>query len=126
MLHFLVVGGNYTGVEVAGEFQAFFSEARRGYPRLHRDDFRVTLVELRDRILPALSDDLTEYAAEKMNERGIDIRTNESVASVEALSATLRGGDVLPTRTVIWCAGAAPPAGGADEPARRRARLHRM
>jgi NADH dehydrogenase len=109
MLHFVIVGGNYTGVEVAGEFQAFFSEARRQYPALRRDDYRITLVELRDRILPALGDDLANYAAEKMDERGIDIRTGESVECIEAASATLSGGDVLLTRTVIWCAGVAPP-----------------
>ena len=53
LLHFVVVGANYTGAEVAGEFDVFLRRSSRDYPNLHPDDCRVTLVEMADRILPA-------------------------------------------------------------------------
>lgn len=110
LLHFVVVGANYTGVEIAGEFQAFLNTAaRRRYKSLGRDAIRVTLVELADRILPVLDEDLANYAAGDLKRRGIDIRTGTSVSEIHEDHAILRDGTRLPTRTVVWAAGIAPP-----------------
>lgn len=109
LLHFVVVGGSYTGVEVAGEFEFFLRRATRFYPNVARGDCSMTLVETADRILPALDEELADYAAKQLERRGVRLVLNHSVASVSEREATLSNGEKLASRTVIWCAGIAPP-----------------
>jgi NADH dehydrogenase len=108
LLHIVVVGANFTGVEVAGEFQVFLQRAARRFANVQRDDIKVTLVEIGPRILPALDSDLAEYATERMMRRGMVVRLGTSVDRVEADRAVLSDGTALATETVIWCAGIAP------------------
>jgi len=108
LLHLVVVGANFTGVEVAGEFAEFMGEAARAYGNVGRGEGRVTLVEMAPRILTALDPDLADYALDRLRSRGISVRLGTTVTAVEADAATLADGARLPTCTVIWCAGIAP------------------
>ena len=108
LLHLAIVGANFTGAEVAGEFHMFLRLAARRYPNLSPDDCRVTLIELDRRILPALDEDLATYAQRHLERRGISVRLRTSVREVREAEVVLQGGEVLPCRTLIWCAGIAP------------------
>ncbi|MBU0754745.1 MAG: NAD(P)/FAD-dependent oxidoreductase [Planctomycetes bacterium] len=108
MLHFVVVGGNYTGVEAAGEFQVFLRQACKHYPSLKPGDCRVTLVEISHRILPALDEDLSAYAVGQLEKRGTRVLLDSSVRSIEKERVTFHTGETLATHTTIWCAGIAP------------------
>ncbi len=108
MLHFVVVGANFTGVEVAGEFHVFLRRASRRYANVERDDIAVTLVEIGPRILPALDEDLAEYATDQMRRRGLRVELGTSVARISRDHVELSDGRRLDTDTVIWCAGIAP------------------
>ncbi|MEX2219938.1 MAG: NAD(P)/FAD-dependent oxidoreductase [Phycisphaerales bacterium] len=108
-LRFVVVGANFTGAEIAGELDAVFRSAIREYPSLKLGEVRITLIDRGDRILSALDGALSEYAARRLTERGIDIRLRESVEEISAGSVRLTSGATLATRTVIWAAGIAPP-----------------
>lgn len=108
LLHLVIVGANFTGVEVAGEFAEFLGEAARAYGNVGRGEWRVTLVEMAPRILPTLDADLAEYALARLRSRGISVRLGTTVTAVEAETATLSTGERLATHTVIWCAGIAP------------------
>ncbi len=108
LLHFVVVGANFTGVEVAGEFDVFLARAAREYPNLEPGDVRVTLVELGSRLLPALDEDLADYARRRLERRGVRVELGASVARVEPDRAVLSDGRELAASTVIWCAGIAP------------------
>ncbi len=108
MLHFVVVGGNFTGVEVAGEFQVFLKRAAKVYKNLQPRDCKVTLIELQDRILPALDVELAEFARGHLEGRAMDVRLRTSVTEIHPNHVVLQDGEILPTRTVIWCAGIAP------------------
>lgn len=107
-LHFVVVGANFTGVEVAGEFHAFLREAARRYPHVDEDDCRVTLVEIGSGILSALDPKLARYARLQLERRGIDVRLETTVKEIHEDHLVLRDGTELPASTVIWCAGIAP------------------
>ncbi|MBP7149632.1 MAG: NAD(P)/FAD-dependent oxidoreductase [Acidobacteria bacterium] len=107
MLHFVVVGGNYTGIEVAGEFDVFLKDAARRYGMLAPEDCQVTLVEMADRILPALDRDLAAYATRQLRGRGVDVRLERTVREISRDRVTLSDGEVLSARTVIWTAGIA-------------------
>jgi NADH dehydrogenase len=110
LLHFVVVGANFTGVEVAGEFLVFLREASRQYRSVSRDECSVTLVEIADRILSALDPDLSKYARERMEQRGIRVRLRSSVREIRPERVLLEDGGVIDAHTTIWCAGiAAPP-----------------
>jgi len=108
LLSFVVIGGSFTGVEVAGEYWSLLTGALRRYRRLSRGDVSVTLVEMADRILPALDRDLSEYAARAMRRCGLTILLNEAITRVAADAVELRSGRCIPAQTVIWCAGIAP------------------
>ena len=108
LLHFVVVGGNFTGVEVAGEFDVFLRHASRQYRHVREDECRITLIELSDRILQALGDDLSAFAQRHLRRRGIDIRLETTVTAVEPERVTLSDGQTLAAQTVIWCAGIEP------------------
>lgn len=108
LLHFVVVGGNFTGVEVAGEFDEFVKRATERYRNLSRNDCRITLVEMLDRVLAALGDDLSDYALKHMRKRGIDVRLETIVNEVANSHVVLSTGETLPCATVIWCAGIEP------------------
>ncbi len=108
LLHFVVVGANFTGIELAGEFNVFLRAASRTYRNVQVEDCRVTVVELGERILPALEEELAEFASESLRRRGVEIRLGCSVATVASHKAVLTTGEHLASRTVIWCAGIAP------------------
>jgi NADH dehydrogenase len=109
LLHFVVVGGNFTGVEFAGEMDAVFRSAISEYEGLKRPDVRITLIDRGSRVLSALDEDLSERAARNLRKRGLDIRLHESVTRIEPDRAVLSSGEVIGTCTVVWAAGIAPP-----------------
>jgi len=108
LLHFVVVGANFTGVEVAGELHVFLTRATKHYANVDSDDITVTVVELGDRILPALEEELSAYATDNLRQRGMRVELGVSVARVETSRAVLSDDRELATDTVIWCAGIAP------------------
>ena len=108
LLRFVVVGANFTGSELAGEFQVFLRSAAKFYPHVDPLECKVTLVERAERILGALPAGLARYAAEMMRKRGIEVLTKTQVTHVSADSVTLCDGRTVATMTTIWCAGIAP------------------
>lgn len=108
LLHFVVVGANFTGAEVAGEFHQFLRQVARRAGNVDPDECRVTLIERADRILGSLDPELSEFAAENLRRRGVDVRTNSEIERIDEHSASLPGGQTLDTSTVVWCAGIQP------------------
>ncbi|MBC7771916.1 MAG: NAD(P)/FAD-dependent oxidoreductase [Pyrinomonadaceae bacterium] len=108
LLHFVVVGGNFTGVEVAGELDALLSKASDGYRHVTTSDILITLVERGPRILSVLGDELSDYAAKNLKKRGVELRLGDSVNAIGEDFAQYASGEKSPARTVIWCAGIAP------------------
>ncbi|TWU19683.1 NAD(P)/FAD-dependent oxidoreductase [Allorhodopirellula heiligendammensis] len=109
-LTFAIVGAGYTGVEAAGEFNAFLKEAIRNYPNVRETDIRVMLLQRSGRILDALDEAMSEKASKVLRRDGVDIRLNESVAEISETSFMLKSGEKVNSHTVIWSAGVAPPA----------------
>jgi NADH dehydrogenase len=108
LLHFVVVGSNYTGVEVAGEYEMFLRKATRQYRNLNARDVQVTMIEIADRILPALDADLAAYALRSLKARGVRVRLGATVREIHEAEVLLDNGETVRACTVIWCAGIAP------------------
>ena len=109
LLHLVVVGANYTGVEAAGEFLAFMRRVAKKFKNVQIEDCRATLFELTDRILPTLDERLAGYAARELARHGTTIRLEETLAQIEPDHCLTSTGQRVETETVIWCAGIAPP-----------------
>lgn len=109
LLHWVVIGGGYTGVEVAGEFLEYMQKAARHYPTIDASYVKVTLVDRGERILNTLHPSLSAYAADHLKRRGVDVRQGDSVAEVGEGFVKLGSGAVLSAQTCVMAAGIAPP-----------------
>jgi NADH dehydrogenase len=103
---FVVIGGGFSGVEVAGGLADFLRASKRYYKSI--GDVRVQLVHSGDRLLPELSPGLGEFAERKMRDQGIDVRLNARCVRVDDRGITLADGEVLTAGTVICTIGTAP------------------
>ncbi len=108
LLRIVIVGANFTGVELAGEYQDFLMEACKSYRRIRASEISVVVIEIADRILQAIDEDLASYAAVHLKRRGLDIRAKTSVLEVCEEKVILSDNSSLPTYTCIWAAGIAP------------------
>ena len=106
--HFLVIGGGFSGVEVAGELADFLHSAVRFYPRVQRSELRVTLLQDADRLLLELPESLGVSAARSMAARGIDVRLGARATRVEADGVRLASGEFIDAGTVICTIGTKP------------------
>jgi len=107
LLTFVIAGGGFAGVELAGALNDFAHGILADYPNLHREDLSVVLVHSRDRILPELSESLARYAQIRMESRGVTFRLNTRVTDANFSGVVLSDGEIR-TRTLVWTAGTAP------------------
>ena len=103
--HFVVIGGGFSGVEVAGTLGDFLHSVRRYYPRVGSDELRVTLLEGADRLLLELPQSLGASALRSLMERGIVVRLKARATRVDANGVVLEGGQTLDSATVICTIG---------------------
>ena len=105
---FVVVGGNFTGVELAGELQAFLHSILRYYPGIDPASVEVVVVESSDRLLGHLPEKFGKYAASVLRKRGTRLVLGREVNAVDPHGVELKDGERIESATVIWAAGVAP------------------
>jgi len=108
MLTFVVAGGGFAGVELAGALNDFARGMVADYPGLSADDLCIVLVHSRDRILPELSEPLAAYALERMATRGVTFKLNARVADARRGAVVLKPDEMIETETLVWTAGTLP------------------
>jgi NADH dehydrogenase len=107
LLTFVIAGGGFAGVELAGALNDFAHGIFPDYRNLNIDELCVILVHSRDRILPELSETLAAYALEKMKQRGVTFRLGARLVDAQPGLVTLSDGQI-PAETLVWTAGTAP------------------
>jgi NADH dehydrogenase len=107
-LTYIFVGAGYAGLEGLAELQDFAADLIDKYPRCRVSGMRFILVEATNRIMPEISESLAAFAVRELRARGIEFRTQTTLESLTATTATLSDGDVIPTRTLVWTAGVKP------------------
>jgi NADH:quinone reductase (non-electrogenic) len=107
-LTFVFVGAGYAGVEALAELSDLVRDALRYYPTLQDAPQHWVLVDAAPRILPEIPPRLGEYAADLLEERGVDIRVSTTLESAEADAVMLSDGSRIETRTLVWTAGVRP------------------
>jgi NADH dehydrogenase len=106
--HFIVIGGGFSGVEVAGALADFLRGAARYYPRVNAPELQVTLIESGDRLLPELPASLGEAAVRSMRSRKIDVLLKSRAAEIDPDGVLLSSGERIEGATVICTIGTRP------------------
>ena len=109
MLTFVVAGGGFAGTETIGALSDYLRSAKEYYPALEKDDVRVVLVHPGTVILPELGESLGRYAQRKLAARNVEIRLETRVTGYSDQGVELKNGEIIPTMTLVWTAGVAPP-----------------
>jgi NADH:quinone reductase (non-electrogenic) len=108
MMTFVVAGGGFAGVETVAELNDFVRGASRYYPRVQPEEVRVVLVHSGARILPEVSESLSEYALKKLRGQGVEVVLGVRITEATGNHVYLDDGDDIPSQTLIWTAGVAP------------------
>lgn len=108
LTRFVIAGGGFAGVELAGAVNDLAHGLLDYYPTVSREDIEVIVVHSRERILPALSEELATYAREQMRERGVIFELGTRVTEASHGSVELSDGRNLESETMVWTAGNRP------------------
>jgi NADH dehydrogenase len=103
--HFVVIGGGFSGVEVAGELADYLKSIRSYYPRVNMDEVRLTVVQDIDRLLPELPVRLGQAALRSLERRGVAVLLGKRAAEVHADGIRCTDGEMLSAATVICTIG---------------------
>jgi len=95
----VVVGAGFTGIEVAAEMPAKLDKAGVAGKR------RVILVDPGPVAGSAMGAHGQPVVAEALSSLGVETRCGVRVKAVDADGVTLDSGEVIATKTVVWCAG---------------------
>lgn len=107
LLTFVIAGGGFAGVELAGALNDFARGILADYPSLNLGELNIILVHARDRILPELSESLARYAQKKMEARGVKFRLNARLTDARLGAVIVSDGEIR-SQTLVWTAGTAP------------------
>jgi len=108
-MSFVIVGGGPTGVEYAGALAELFRRVLvHDFPDLDLTRARVVLIEGRDRLLIDFPSALGDYARNRLERLGVEVRLKTLVKGYENRVVSLDNGETLPADTLIWAAGVKP------------------
>lgn len=105
---FVVVGGGYTGTEVAAQGHLLTARLARQLPALRNQRIRWILADLAPRLLPELNPRLSHTAERVLRKRGVEVRTEQSIEEARDDCVRLTTGEDVATRSMIWCVGVRP------------------
>ena len=105
MLHFIIVGGGPTGIELSAElcdlFENHFSKL---YPHL-KGKPSIAIHDVAPQILSVFDLKLQEYALSSFSKRGVDVVTNSHIQRVDVDSITTAEKGRIAAGLVIWATG---------------------
>ena len=108
LLTFVIVGGGFAGVETAGELNDFLRDAVNDYyHNIEPKDIQVIIIQSGNRLLPEMSEELAEFAMQKLIQSGVKVILNARVIGATANSVKLKDGRTISTNTIIWSGGVA-------------------
>jgi len=104
MLTFVVAGGGFTGIEMAGELLEW-RDVMCAKWLIDRSEVRIVVVEALPHILPMLEEDLREKVAVYMKKHNAELMVSTPIVGADPGVVKLKDGSVLETGTFIWTAG---------------------
>ncbi|KAH7683429.1 NADH:ubiquinone reductase (non-electrogenic) protein [Dioscorea alata] len=110
-VHFVIVGGGPTGVEFAAELHDFITEdLAKLYPKV-KDLVRISLIQSGEHILNMFDERIANFAEEKFQRDGIEVKTGFRVVKVSDKDITMKSktmGEIsVPYGMAVWSTGIA-------------------
>lgn len=106
LLTFVIAGGGPTGVELAGALAEMKKNVLpKDYPDQDFSQLKVYLLEGQPDLLNAMSADSKKYSRRYLEDLGVMVRTSTLLDSYDGKIATLKSGEQIPAKNVIWAAG---------------------
>lgn len=102
--NYLIIGAGPSGVELAGALPAYLKEIikKHGLPP---QKVNVKLIEAAPRVLPRSAEAISKAVTKRLEKLGVVVMTNQAVSNMDD-DSLLVSGDDIPSRTVVWTAGA--------------------
>jgi NADH dehydrogenase len=66
---------------------------------------QIVLLEAGDKLLSGMPQKLSQYALERLRQKGVDVRLKAVADAITEDAVHLKTGELIPTETVIWTAG---------------------
>ena len=110
-LDIAIAGAGATGVELAAELHhAVRALVEFGLTRIQPErDIKIHLIDGAPRILPGLSERISNTTQAALNALGIHIHTGELVAEATAQGLRMKSGKFIPAEIKVWAAGIKGP-----------------
>jgi len=110
-LHVAIIGAGATGTELAAQLHRTTRQvAAFGLEKIDPErDFRITLIEGADRILPALPERISKATEELLTDLGVIVKAKAKVTEVRKDGVSLADGGFIPAELVVWAAGVKGP-----------------
>jgi NADH:ubiquinone reductase (H+-translocating) len=110
-LHVAIIGAGATGTELAAQLHRTTRQvAAFGLEKIDPErDFRITLIEGADRILPALPERISKATEELLTDLGVIVKAKAKVTEVRKDGVALADGGFIPAELVVWAAGVKGP-----------------
>jgi NADH dehydrogenase FAD-containing subunit len=99
------VGGGFTGVEGFGELLSLATALLKHYPELTFEELAFHLVEVRDRILPEVTDKPGEWVVKHLEKRGAHVHLGTKLISAADGRIVLSDGTEYDNHLLVWTAG---------------------
>ncbi|MDX1804475.1 MAG: NAD(P)/FAD-dependent oxidoreductase [Alcanivorax sp.] len=105
-----IVGGGATGVELAAEIHHAVTMLKYyGHEHLNRRDLRVDIIEAAPRILPVLSERVSQTATKRLQALGVKVRTGVMVSEATEQAFITKDGEAIQADLLVWAAGVKCP-----------------
>jgi NADH dehydrogenase len=109
LLNLVVIGGGFTGVEVAGAITEITRHALRFYPTLKGERANIILLQHGNELIPELNaPSLSNFAHYKLRDAGVDVRLNCGAKEITAAGVRLQSGELVEAGTIVSTIGTSP------------------
>jgi NADH dehydrogenase len=105
---FIIIGGGFSGVEVAGEAVDFVKGILPYYPNVKMDEISFTLVQDLGKLLPELPEKLGDAAKASLEKRGVKVMLNARAKALNGEGVVLQDERRIDGRTMICTIGTKP------------------
>ncbi|MBK9204228.1 MAG: FAD-dependent oxidoreductase [Candidatus Obscuribacter sp.] len=104
-LTFIVVGGGFSGVEVAGEINDLVRKSRKYFHHIKEEDIKVVIVHSKDALLPEVGESLRQFARVEMEKAGVTVMLKATAAMATNEGLRLNDGTLIRGGTVVCTIG---------------------
>src|SRR5262249_54296444 len=100
LLTLVVIGGGFSGVEVAGAIMEIANHALRFYPTLEGARAHIVLLQHGDLLIPELgAPSLSKFTYDKLSEAGVDVRLNPGGKEITTAGVRFNSGEFIEAAT---------------------------